>query len=134
MVRLQLQLKNPLQKIFRKLIHYLKQKMMKVKCPPLLNTDRHHIVFDELHLMMKIIDVRNKNLIENAINLDQRENIGAKLKVKRHETAIVEVIQSCGVSFSVWESTTTRDGKGDSFSKSLEWISLTWSDMKKTII
>lgn len=64
------------------------------------------------------------------MNFDQREKTGAKLKVKRHITAIVEVIQNCGVSFSVWKST-TRDGKGDSFSKSLEWTSLT--DMEKTL-
>lgn len=82
--------------------------------------------------MMRIVDVLLKNLIENAINLDQRENIWTKFKVKRHVTAIVEAIQKCGVSCSVWEST-TRDGKGDSFSKSLEWTSLTGSDMKKLL-
>lgn len=79
---------------------------------------------------MRIVDVLIENIIENAMNLDQREKTGAKLKVKRHITAIVEVIQNCGVSFSVWKST-TRDGKVDSFSKSLEWTSLT--DMKKTL-
>lgn len=55
--------------------------------------------------MMRIVDVLIKFFIENAINLDQRENIGTKLKVKRHVTAIVEAIQKCGVSFLVWEST-----------------------------
>lgn len=33
------------------------------------------------------------------MNFDQREKTGAKLKVKRHIPAIVEVIQNCGVSF-----------------------------------
>lgn len=46
--------------------------------------------------MMRIVDVLLKNLIENAINLDQRENIWTKFKVKRHVTAIVEAIQNVG--------------------------------------
>lgn len=81
---------------------------------------------------MRIVDVLIENIIENAMNLDQREKTGAKLKVKRHITVIVEVIQSCGVSFSLWKST-TRDGKGDSFSKRLEWTSLIGSDMKQNL-
>lgn len=72
-----------------------------------------------------------KILLKMKMNFDQREKTGAKLKVKRHITAIVEVIQNCGVSFSVWKST-TRDGKGDSFSKSLEWTSLTYMKKKPT--
>lgn len=51
--------------------------------------------------MMRIVDVLIKNIIENAINLDQRENIGTKLKVKRHVTAIVEAIQMWGILFSM---------------------------------
>lgn len=69
--------------------------------PPLLNIDLDHVVVDELHLMMRIVDVLLKNLIENAINLDQRENIWTKFKVKRHVTAIVEAIQMWGILFSM---------------------------------
>ena len=100
--------------------------------PPLLDIDIDHVIIDELHLMMRIVDVLIRNLIENAVNLDQQENIGSTQKSSRHLTAIVKAIQSCGVSFSVWENT-TKDGKGDSFLKSLEWTSLTGSDMKKLL-
>lgn len=49
--------------------------------------------------MMRIVDVLIKNLIENAINLDQRENIGTKFKVKRHVTAIVRQFKNVGYPF-----------------------------------
>lgn len=65
---------------------------------------------------MRIVDVLIRHLIENAVNLDQQENIGSTQKSSRHLTAIVKVIQSCGICFSVWENT-TKDGMGNSFFK-----------------
>ena len=99
--------------------------------PPLLNVDLDHIVVDELHLMMRIVDVLLRNLIENAVNLDQKESLGKTSKTKRHFDEVVNIIRDCGVSFSIWENR-IKDGKGDSL-KNLDWTSPTGTDMKKIL-
>jgi len=101
--------------------------------PPLLNIDLNHVGVDELHLLMRIVDVLLRNIIEDSVRLDQKENLGEKMSTvkNKNRNELVKYIQNCGVHFQVWEGR-QKDGFGDSF-KNLEWTSLTGSDMKKML-
>eukprot|EP00731_Ephydatia_muelleri_P016123 Em0009g547a len=73
-----------------------------VKYPPLLSID--HVVRDELHLFLRIMDILIENLISYAVELDIRATRkqtdllqGATLK------KVQASIQSCGVSFQIWK-------------------------------
>ncbi|KAL5479704.1 hypothetical protein EMCRGX_G023264 [Ephydatia muelleri] len=71
-----------------------------VKYPPLLSIDLDHVVPDELHLFLRIMDIRIENLISYAVELDIRATRkqtdllqGATLK------KVQASIQSCGVAY-----------------------------------
>lgn len=81
---------------------------------------------DELHLLMRICDVLLRNLIEDSVNLDRKNNIGKKGKTNDSVNEFVSRIRNCGVSFSIWENK-VKDCRGD-FLKNLELTSLTGSD------
>lgn len=91
-----------------------------------------HIVIDELYLMIRKWMCYSEILLKNSYSY-LGENIGKSQKSLKHLSSIVNANQSCGVSFSVWKST-ERDSRGDFFLKSIEWTSLTGSDMKKIVI
>ena len=68
-----------------------------VKYPPLLSIDLDHVVHDELHLFLRIMDILIENLISYAVELDIRATRkqtdflqGATLK------KVQASIQSCG--------------------------------------
>jgi len=46
--------------------------------PPLLHIDQEHVVVDELHLLLRITDVLLRNVIEDAVRLDQKVNLGKR--------------------------------------------------------
>lgn len=75
---------------------------------PPLNISLHHIVLDELHLLLRITDVLVGNLIEDAMERDDQEDFLKKRGEPkgRHLRHLTQVINSCGITFSVW-------GKGD---------------------
>ena len=102
--------------------------------PPLIHIDLNHIVIDELHLMMRVVDVLLRNIIEETVNKDQKEKIRGPVQnseKNKNLNELVNAIKQCGVSFSVWE-TKMKDGRGD-YLKNLEWTSLTGGDMKKLL-
>ena len=101
--------------------------------PPFLDIDIDHVIIDERHLMIRIVDVLIRNLIENAVNLDQQENIGSTQKSSRHLTATVKAIQNCCAFFFLYGRIQQRMGTGTFFLESLEWTSLTGSDMNKLL-
>ena len=69
---------------------------------PLLNIPLDHIILDELHLMLRTTDVLFGNLVEDVMQWDGKESfLTGKKKV--HLDKLIEVINSCGVSFSVLE-------------------------------
>ncbi|CAC5380026.1 unnamed protein product [Mytilus coruscus] len=80
---------------------------------------------------MRIGDVLLRNLIENAINMDQKENLGKRTKSSKRVDQVVELIRSCGISFSIWENK-VKDGRGDSI-KNLDWTSPTRTEFKKIL-
>ena len=58
--------------------------------PPLLNIDISRILIDELHLMLRITDILLRNLVWAMV-------------VKKQLPTLVETIQSCGISFQVYQ-------------------------------
>ena len=100
---------------------------------PLLDIPLDHIVLDELHLMLRITDILLENLIEDAMQWDdkvsststKRRSIEKSLHVKE----LVKLINQCGVSFSIWEKR-NADGKG---SGTWDWTSLMGDDRKKLL-
>ena len=92
---------------------------------PLLNIPLDHIILDELHLMLRITDVLIGNVVEDAMQWDDKESfLTGKKKV--HLEKLIQAINSCGVSFSVREKR-NADGKG---SGTWEWTSLMGDDRK----
>ena len=92
---------------------------------PLLNNPLDHIILDELHLMLRITDVLIGNLVEDVMQWDDKESfLTGKKKV--HLDKLIQVINSCGVSFAVWEKR-NADGKG---SGTWDWTSLMGDDRK----
>ena len=79
----------------------------------LLNVPPDHIVLDELHLMLRITDILINNLIDDAMQWDDKDAVRKTRIVStgEHVKRLVDIIRSCGVSFSVWEKR-NADGKG----------------------
>ena len=72
---------------------------------PLLNVLLDHIILDELHLLLRVTDTLLDNLIEDAMEWDEDED-WCKSKGKHkgfHLKKLVTTINSCGVTFSIWE-------------------------------
>ena len=81
---------------------------------PLLNIPLDHIILDELHLMLRVTDVLIGNIIEDVMQWDDKESARAhtgKKTIHLHVDKLTQAINSCGVSFSVWEKR-NADGKG----------------------
>ena len=99
--------------------------------PPLLNIELDHVVLDELHLLLRIMDVLLNNLVKDALSWDERDNWGKKKCEQKdtHLQHLVSTIKSCGVSFSVWEKT-NADGKGSGV---YDFTSLLGADKKKLL-
>ncbi|KAL5020500.1 hypothetical protein ScPMuIL_003392 [Solemya velum] len=83
------------------------------KARPLINIEPHHIVIDELHLMLRVLDVLIRNLVDDANDLDSERQ--ARKEKSDHLHCLVESIRSCGVSFNMWKSKTGE----------LDWTSMT---------
>lgn len=101
---------------------------------PLLNIPRDRIVLDELHLLLRIADVLMNNLIEDAIERDDKESVlmakrREKLARGKHLRKLAETINSCGVTFNVWEKK-NADGKG---SGTVDWTSLLEDEKRKLL-
>ena len=98
---------------------------------PLVMLPLDHIILDELHLMLRISDILIGNIIEDAMQWDEKDAIRNTRNVStgEHLKRLVDVIRSCGVSFSVWEKK-NADGKG---SGSWDWTSLMGNDRKKLL-
>jgi hypothetical protein len=98
---------------------------------PLLDIDLTHIVLDELHLLLRIMDVLIKNLILDVKEWDLREDPKKKRGEPKtvHKDKLVQTIRSCGVTFDIWEKT---DGNGKSIGE-YDFTSLLGSDKKKIL-
>ena len=93
-----------------------------VKHAPLLNIEVDHFVPDELHLLMRIMDILLRNLMDDALSKDQFAKIRGG--PTDNVSLLVKAIQGCGVTFRTWS---TKSGD-------LEWTSLSGNDFKKVLI
>ncbi|XP_028405265.1 uncharacterized protein LOC114527775 [Dendronephthya gigantea] len=96
---------------------------------PLLEVKLENVVLDELHLMLRITDILTKSLVNEALEWDFKDNSNKppKDRTSKHLSDLVECIQSCGVSFNVWEKR-NADGKGSGVH---DFTSLMGSDKKR---
>ena len=75
--------------------------------------------------MLRISDILIGNIVQDAMQWFEKDTwITGKKKV--HLDKLIQAINSCGVSFSVWEKR-NADGKG---SGTCEWTSLMGDDRK----
>ena len=88
---------------------------------PLLNIELDHVVPDELHLLMRVMDVLLRNIIDDAKSKDEYAKITGQST--DNLSLLVKAIQGCGVTFKTWVS---KSGE-------LDWTSLCGSDVKKVL-
>ena len=50
--------------------------------PPLLDIDLEHVNLDELHLLLRVMDVLINNLVVEAVHWDQEENWNKRNRIK----------------------------------------------------
>lgn len=99
--------------------------------PPMLNIELDHVIPDELHLLLRIMDVLIENLVREALAWDLSDNWNKKKseQTNTHLTELKETIRSCGISFDIWEKR-NADGKG---SGQYDFTSLLGCDKKKML-
>ena len=87
---------------------------------PLLNIPVDHIVIDELHLLLRIMDVLIRNLILYADSEDhrQKEHHGVESHSVRN---LEQAIRSCGVCFQIWKN---KEPTGKPIPGSYDWTAL----------
>ena len=98
---------------------------------PLLKVELDHVVLDELHLLLRVMDVLINNLVKEAVEWDKKENFNKRKADQKdnHVKTLQSTIRSCGISFDIWEKT-NADGKS---SGQYDFTSLLGSDKKKLL-
>ena len=88
--------------------------------PPLLNISLDNIVLDELHLLLRIMDVLIRNLILYADGEDhgQKEHHGAE---SHNVRKLEQTIRSCDVCFQIWQN---KEPTGKPIPGSYDWTAL----------
>ncbi len=110
--------------------HALSDNKFCCKHMPLLDVPLSNIVLDELHLLLRVTDILLANLIEDAMELDDKKDFLKKGEPKGvNLRKITQLINSCGITFSVWEKR-DEDGKG---SGKMDWTSLMGDEKKKLL-
>ena len=99
-------------------------------CEPLLNIPIDHVIPDELHLLLRITDVLLTNLLDDAMERDEKEdNVKTRgMEKGLHLKAIVQLINDCGVTFTIWEKQDSANG-----ATMIEWTSLMGDEKKKLL-
>ncbi len=67
--------------------------------PPLLNIDVDEMIVDELHMMLRVSDVLQRNLIWAMMYRDMEEEHAQR--PSKYLEELVNKIRSCGISFKV---------------------------------
>lgn len=78
---------------------------------------------------MILPDILERNIIKDALQRDQKENLNRAPSATKniHLEKVVEAINNCGVSFSVWEKR-NADGKTSGL---YDWTSMVGNEKKK---
>ena len=118
---------------FKEMIEQAGKQKQKYCCEhvPLLLIELDHVVLDELHLLLRVLDVLIEKLVFDALDWDRRENWDRRKGQQKNEQlqTLQSTIRSCGVSFDIWEKT-NADGKG---SGQYDFTSLLDSEKKKLL-
>ena len=69
--------------------------------PPLLNIELTKVVVDELHLLLRVMDVLIWNLISLAASRDHKEQCQGE--TSNHIRQLEQAVQSCKVTFTIWQ-------------------------------
>ena len=91
---------------------------------PLLNIPLDHNIPDELHLMLRVTDILLENLIEDALQWDDKFFVWEKqrpCRKSRHVKNRTKLINNCGVTFHFSMGEKNADGKG---SGTWDWASV----------
>ena len=127
--------KSPLQRTLQEVLRMARQKgnQDKYSCEhePLLKIELDHVVLDELHLLLRIMDVLINNLVKETVEWDKKENFNKRKADQKniHVKNLQSTIRSCGISFDIWEKT-NADGKGSGL---YDFTSLLGADKKKLL-
>ena len=88
--------------------------------PPLIKIPLDRIVLNELHLLLRIMDVLIRNLILYADGVDHQQR--QHHSVESHQLRKLEqAIRSCGVCFQVWQN---KEPTGKPIPGSFDWTPL----------
>ena len=84
---------------------------------PLINIDLDHEILDELHLLLRIMDVLINNLVTEAVHWDQQDNWKKRKKDQtiNHLDKLKNTIRSCGVTFEIWKKSNADDKRSDQY-------------------
>ena len=83
-------------------------------CKGALNIELDHVTVDELHLLLRAMDVMLDNIITEVIDWDKDNDFKKTSSQPKglHLQKLVREIRSCGVGFDVWEIRNPADNKG----------------------
>ena len=96
---------------------------------PLIDVELDHVIPDELHLMLRVMDVLIQGLIDTVLAYDRHQHrlSGSRRSYKALDgymlNNLMMAIRNCGVYFCVYEQ---EDGK-------MEWPSLLGNDKLKLL-
>lgn len=96
---------------------------------PLLSIDLDHIVLDELHLLLQVLDILIRNPIYKMVRLDTHESqrtSRSRSASVTHLQQFIGTVRECGLSFNVWEK---QDGNRKP-TGIYEWTFLTGREKK----
>ena len=97
--------------------------------PPLINVPLDHVVLDELHLLLRIMDILIRNLILYADSREhrQKEHRGEECHNLRK---LEQAIRSCGVCFQIWLN---KEPTGKPIPGSFDWTPLSGKHKLKVL-
>ena len=102
---------------------------------PLLNIPLSHVIVDELHLLLRVMDILIDNIITEVVDWDKEENFEKRgkhtLTTGAHLKRLINEIRGCGVGFDVWEQKNPSDNKTTG---KYDFTSLLGNDKKKLLI
>ena len=99
---------------------------------PLFNIELCDVIADELHLLLRVMDVLIQALLDTAVAYDHHTSRGHRKRVKAPDgpmvLSLIEAIKTCGVNFYVYEDKKDKQGR-----KGLQWPSLMGDEKRKVL-
>ena len=97
--------------------------------PPLLDVPLDRVVLDELHLLLRIMDILIRNLILYADSKDHRQRAHHGVE-QHHVRKLEQTIRSCGVCFQIWQN---KEPTGKPIAGSFDWTALSGKHKLKVL-